>query len=235
MALADPESQLFGRNFDWMYSPAVLLFTDPPDGYAAAALVDIAFLGFEGSLSLDLADRPLDELVPLLSTPHIPFDGLNETGLAIAMAAVDPGDVPVDPDKETIGSLGIMRLVLDKAATVEEAVDLIGAFNINFEGGPPLHYLVADADGNAALVEFHEGEMVVVPSEAGWHQAPTSCTRRSSRPGTPAGATTGCTKPSSRPVESWTSTERWISSARWRSRAPSGPSSTTSATARSIW
>ncbi len=171
VALADPESQLFGRNFDWMYSPAVLLFTDPPDGYAAAALVDIAFLGFEGSLSLDLADRPLDELVPLLSTPHIPFDGLNETGLAIAMAAVDPGDVPVDPDKETIGSLGIMRLVLDKAATVEEAVDLIGAFNINFEGGPPLHYLVADADGNAALVEFHDGEMVVVPSEAGWHQA----------------------------------------------------------------
>ena len=170
-ALADPESRLFGRNFDWSFSPSLVLFTDPPDGHASAALVDIAYLGFAGPLGDDLTARPIDELTALLDAHHIPFDGLNETGLAIAMAAVTPGDVPLDPDKETIGSLGIMRVVLDRAATVDEAIELIGSYNIDFEGGPPLHYLVADADGKAALVEFHEGEMVVVPSENGWHQA----------------------------------------------------------------
>ncbi len=30
---ADAENGLYGRNFDWQYSPALLLFTDPPDGY----------------------------------------------------------------------------------------------------------------------------------------------------------------------------------------------------------
>ncbi len=35
-ALADTKNRLYGRNFDWEYSPALLLFTQPPDGYASA-------------------------------------------------------------------------------------------------------------------------------------------------------------------------------------------------------
>jgi hypothetical protein len=31
-AIGDEEQNLYGRNFDWQFSPAVLLFTDPPDG-----------------------------------------------------------------------------------------------------------------------------------------------------------------------------------------------------------
>lgn len=170
-AFADPESRLFGRNFDWSFSPSLLLYTDPPDGYAAAALVNISYLGFAGQLPDDLTAKPIEELAGLLDAHHIPFDGMNEAGLAIGMAAVTPGEVPTDPDKDTIGSLGIIRVVLDQAATVDEAIELIGSYNIDFEGGPPLHYLIADAGGNAALVEFYQGEMVVVPGENGWHQA----------------------------------------------------------------
>ena len=44
-ALGDVDNMLYGRNFDWDYSPAVLLFTDPPDGYASVSMVDIAYLG----------------------------------------------------------------------------------------------------------------------------------------------------------------------------------------------
>ena len=50
-ALANPDARLYGRNFDWEFSPALLLFTYPPDGYASAAMVDIAYLGFEGAES----------------------------------------------------------------------------------------------------------------------------------------------------------------------------------------
>jgi hypothetical protein len=48
-ALGDPHASLYGRNFDWQFSPAVLLFTDPPDGYASVSMVDIEFLGFKAS------------------------------------------------------------------------------------------------------------------------------------------------------------------------------------------
>jgi len=34
--------RLLARNFDWYDHPALLLFTDPSDGYASAAMVDIS-------------------------------------------------------------------------------------------------------------------------------------------------------------------------------------------------
>jgi hypothetical protein len=173
-ALGDADhafSKLYGRNFDWEYSPAVLLFTDPPDGYASVSMVDIAYFGFGEAKAGNLTDLPLIERQALLYTPFWPFDGMNERGLAVGMAAVPPGDMRPDPDKETMGSLGVIREMLDHASNAEEALTILQSYNIDFEGGPPLHYLIADSSGRALLVEFYEGEIVVIPNETPWHQA----------------------------------------------------------------
>jgi len=88
--------------------------------------------------------------------------------LAIAMAAVDPTDMPVEAGRETSDSSGIIRAVLDRAAPVAEARVIFTHYNIQIEGGPPLHYLIADAAGQAVLIEFYRGEMVVTPNEKPW-------------------------------------------------------------------
>ena len=44
--LLDEDHLLYGRNFDWQYSPAMLLFTDPPDALASVSMLDISYLGF---------------------------------------------------------------------------------------------------------------------------------------------------------------------------------------------
>ncbi len=150
----DEEHRLYGRNFDWQYSPALLLFTDPPDGYASVSMVDMEYLGFSGQSFLNLTDLPLEDIEALLQAPYLPFDGMNEHGLAIGMAAVPDGDMQADPARETRGSLGIIREMLDHARDAEEAVDILMKYNIDFEGGPPLHYLMADAKGKSVLVEF---------------------------------------------------------------------------------
>jgi len=170
-ALGDADNVLYGRNFDWEYSPAVLLFTDPPDGYASVSMVDIAYLGFEGARAGTLTDLPLIERRALLDAPFLPFDGMNERGLAIGMAAVPPGQMRPDPDKETIGSLMVIRVMLDQASTVDEAVAILQAYNVDMEGGPPIHYLIAAPSGRSVLVEFYQGEMVVIPNETPWHLA----------------------------------------------------------------
>ncbi len=170
-AMGDAEHKLYGRNFDWEYSPAVLLFTDPPDGYASVSMVDIAYFGFEGAKAGTVTDLPLIERRALLHTPLWPFDGMNEHGLAVGMAAVPSGDMRPDPNKETMGSLGVIREMLDHASNAEEALAIIQSYNIDFEGGPPLHYLIADSSGHSLLVEFYQGEMVVIPNETPWHLA----------------------------------------------------------------
>lgn len=169
-ALGDADNMLYGRNFDWSHSPAVLLFTDPPDGYASVSMVDITYLGFEGPKAGTLTDLPLIERRTLLDAPSLPFDGMNERGLAIGMAAVPPGNMLPDPNKGTTGSLEVIRKMLDYASNVDEAVAILQSYNITF-ASVPLHYLIADSSGRSVLVEFYQGEMVVIPNKTPWHLA----------------------------------------------------------------
>lgn len=166
-ALGGEENRLYGRNFDWEFSPALLLFTDPPDGYASVSMVDIAYLGFDGA---DLTSHPIKERTGLLDAPFLPFDGMNEMGIAVGMAAVPDGGMLPDPQKETIGELMVIREMLDHAATVDEAVQIAGAYNIDMSE-VPIHYLIADASGEAALVEFYRGEMRVFRNQDLWLHA----------------------------------------------------------------
>jgi hypothetical protein len=176
-ALGDAENRLFGRNFDWRYSPALLLFTGRPaaGGYASVSMVDVAYFGF-GDGVRDLTTLPLADRRALLEAPAWPFDGMNEVGVAVGMAAVPQADERRDPGKPAIGSLSVIRAILDRAGNVDEAVAILRGYNIAWEGGPPLHYLVADRSGRAALVEFYGGEIVVLPNVGPWHAA-TNFTR----------------------------------------------------------
>ena len=169
--LLDEGNSLYGRNFDWEFSPALLLFTDPPDGYASVSMVDIAYFGFDSTTAKKLADLPIEERVSLLETPYLPFDGMNEHGLVIGMAAVPSGDMQPGANKETIGSIGIIRQMLDHARTVDEAVSIMAGYNIEFGGGPPIHYLLADATGKSVLVEYYNGEMHILENEEPWQLA----------------------------------------------------------------
>jgi choloylglycine hydrolase len=144
---------LFGRNFDWDANPAMVLHTDPPDGYASVSIVDISYLGVGRDPSRDRR---------LLDAPLLPFDGMNERGLFVGLAADESATARADPSKPTVGGVRIMRLVLDGAATVDEAVAVFDRYNLDFDGGPPLHYLIADRSGAAAVVEYVDGRMSVV-------------------------------------------------------------------------
>jgi len=173
-ALGEAGDMYYGRNFDWSMSPALLLFTDPPDGFASASMVDLEFIGIRPEASKNLTDLPVAERTALLSAPSMPIDGMNEYGLTVGMAAL-PGDYQdharYDPSKATIGSIGIIRQILDHARDVDEAVELFEQYNIDFRGGPLIHYLIADPGGKAVLIEFYQGEMIVLPNEAPWHLA----------------------------------------------------------------
>ena len=170
-ALADPRTMLYGRNFDWRFSPAVLLFTAAPGTYASVSMVDIEYLGFTEEDARSLADAPLQAREALLDAPFLPFDGMNEKGLVVGMAAVPPGNMSPDPGKPSIDSLTVIREMLDRAATVDQAVAIMQSYNVDMGGGPPIHYLIADATGHAVLVEYYQGQMVVIPNQAPWHAA----------------------------------------------------------------
>jgi hypothetical protein len=133
-------------------------------------MVDLAYF-FDTHAVTRPMELDLNDLSPLLNTPSMPFDGLNEKGLAIGMAAVPESPTPSDPNNKSVGSLGVIRMILDHAATIDEALTIMRGVNILWNGGPQLHYLIADASGKSALVEFVDGEMEVLYNTNPWHQA----------------------------------------------------------------
>ncbi len=169
-ALGDPANRLYGRNFDWEYSPALLLFTHPANGYASVSMVDLAYL-VDVQDAGRLAELPLEQRRGLLDAPSMPFDGMNEAGVVIGMAAVPAGNVARDPTKTTIGSIRVMREVLDHAGSVDDAAAIFQKYNLEWSGGPTMHYLVADRSGQAVLVEFSGTKMVLIRNDTPWHLA----------------------------------------------------------------
>ncbi len=153
---------LFGRNFDFEYAPSLQLYTAPNNGYASVSTVNLAFAGYSRD---NLPDGSFLDRFLTLAAPFLPFDGMNEKGLAIALLAVPEAEVPYNPDKITLNTTTAIRLVLDKAATVEEAIEWLRQYNIYFSGGIECHYLIADASGHSVIVEYVNHELCVVEAE----------------------------------------------------------------------
>ncbi|GAA4451058.1 carcinine hydrolase/isopenicillin-N N-acyltransferase family protein [Phytohabitans houttuyneae] len=165
LAAGDAARPVLGRNFDWDHNPALVLVSRPPDAYDSISLVDLSYLGFDHPRLAKLDDAAAKRDLLLAST--LPFDGVNEHGLAVGMAQVD-GQAEVRPGAREVGSLAVIRLALDTARTVDEAVRVFETYTINWSGGPSMHYLVADAEGDSAVIEFATGTMTVTRGDGKW-------------------------------------------------------------------
>jgi hypothetical protein len=160
------ENKVYGRNRDMLQqNTALLLFTDPPDGYASVSLVDLNQFGADPGD--DLRSFSLWNRLNLLAAPLLPTEGMNEYGLTIAKADVPIYAMPHDPSKEPMFFRTAMRVVLDHAKTTREAIELLEQYNISF-GSSGGHFLIADPSGDSAVVEFYDNKMQVIRNPDPW-------------------------------------------------------------------
>ena len=152
---------LFGRNFDWSHRASLLLYTTPPNAHASLSMVDLHYVDFADDVSLEELRGQRDRVAQ--RAPYVPFDGVNEEGVAIGLMAVPTAQAPFDPTRASLYDLALIRLVLDYADDANHAVELLRSCNYRVTS-PPVHFLIADRTGRSALVEYVEGEMKVVRS-----------------------------------------------------------------------
>lgn len=161
-AVNEKGQRIFARNFDFDPAPALLLEADPSDGYASVSIANLAFAGYSG----DYLPAPFTFSSFLtLAAPYLPFDGMNEKGVAMALLAVPHAEPPATQDKVMLNTTTMIRLVLDRAQSVEEALALIKEHSLYFSGGVECHYLVSDAAGDSAIVEFLDNDIKITRIE----------------------------------------------------------------------
>lgn len=89
---------------------------------------------------------------------EFPMDGMNEAGLVIALMWLDGTVYPRD-DRPALRVLEWIQYGLDNYGSVSEMLAQVEQVRIT--GGTPLHYLIADASGDAATIEYLDGELVL--------------------------------------------------------------------------
>lgn len=146
---------IFARNMDCGCAIPMLIRLNEGNSYKSLALLNMAELDWDENTYETLeTDAKLT-----LAAPYSPSDGINEYGLAVAIMtdaqAVYPGNHKITLFDETLP-----RLILNSARTVDEAIRFAENYSL-FYCVAPLHYMVADATGNSAIIEFVDGKMAV--------------------------------------------------------------------------
>ena len=157
----NPEGErLFGRNFDWNTCEALVMEAHPENGYASISTVNMDFIrqgaGGIGQLFLNDEARRIGAL-------YAPLDGMNEKGLAVAVNMIqDSAVISQDRGKPDLTTTTAVRLLLDKAASVEEGLELLERYDLHGSMGMMVHFALADRSGRSVAVEYIGNEMRVI-------------------------------------------------------------------------
>ena len=151
-AKADGSGFWYGRNYDYFKNPTMVTVSRPKKGYASIACSDMSHFGY----SLEKLPDSFMSRLSCLAAIYAPVDGINEKGLCTSIMALPKQASQQDTPKHDVGTTIIMRLWLDRCATVDEALALLETVDVRHDAavGSGYHYMVADAAGGCAVVEF---------------------------------------------------------------------------------
>ncbi len=172
MSISDPEigcssftaksesgDVLFGRNYDFSKTNTCIVFTEAQEGrHATISTVDLQFLGMDVEQNVE----GLMNKITCLAAPYAPLDGINDAGVSCGIyMTYQGGDETVSTDQNTdkpdFTSTTLLRLILDYADNVQEAVEIVSSYDLHDSAKTSYHYMVADASGKSAILEWVAG------------------------------------------------------------------------------
>ncbi len=154
-----------GRNYDFRNNTsAMLVYCAPKDGYKS-----VAFAALD-NVSANVPDESMKKKLASLTAPFICLDGMNEKGVCIAVLTLDSEPVHHNTGKPIVFTTLAIRIVLDRAATTEEAVELLRGYDMFASSGRDYHFYITDANGDGRVVEYdcesEARELVATPINA---------------------------------------------------------------------
>jgi hypothetical protein len=158
-AVTPEGDKLFGRNYDFAKTNTCIVFTEASEGrHATISTVDLQFLGIDENSDVS---GLMDKII-CLAAPYAPLDGINDAGVSCGIYMSYQGGAKTMPtaqntDKPDFTSTTLLRLILDYADNVDEAVEIARAYDLHDSAGTSYHYMVADASGRSVILEWVSG------------------------------------------------------------------------------
>lgn len=169
-AAATENSVIMGRNWDNQNVGSIIVsLYHPPTGYSSISFSRAIEMGFP--LNVDLEGFKSNELGnKLLLAPFYAMDGINEHGLAVAVAGVNDTTVKPKSGKELVFISFLIRKILDQTKTIEEAVNLVEKYvpflldKNSLQG----HLLIVDSSGKSVILEYVQDQWKKIYPDKSW-------------------------------------------------------------------
>lgn len=146
------DTVLFGRNYDFEIGDGRLM-------------VNAAGLEKRGSLDGGPAWRARYGSVTFNQFGRgYPMGGMNEAGLVVELMWLNDAVYPGRDARTPLGVLEWIQYQLDTAGSVADVI--ASDARVRIQGQVPLHYLISDATGAAATIEYLEGRLVALTGDA---------------------------------------------------------------------
>ncbi len=151
----DSINLIFGRNFDWDIGSGMIVinkkglqkqaFVQPPN-------VPVKWISKYGSITFNQIGV------------DAPMGGMNEKGLVIAQMGLFESKFPEKIEKEVVGELEWIQYQLDNSATLTEVIENNKKIQI-LPIAVPVHYMICDGKGNIGIIEYLNGELVIMQGD----------------------------------------------------------------------
>lgn len=148
---------ILARNYDFDPTSSAIISTNPSESMRSFSTVDLSFIDLDTSKD----EYGLVDKAKMIANAYAPLDGINEAGLAVGIFMTYQGEETTATDQNTtrddLTSTTMIRLILDKATTVSEAVELVKEYDLHDSANTSFHYMIADATGKSAVLEWVYG------------------------------------------------------------------------------
>jgi penicillin V acylase-like amidase (Ntn superfamily) len=145
---------ILGKNYDWHLERGLVIISKR--GVSKTALEDrkmdpgpfARWTSRYGSLTFNQYGREL------------PMGGINEAGLVVELMSLGATKYPAPDSRPALGCLQWIQYQLDNFSKVEQVIASDLQVRIHPDEGSGIHFLVVDKEGNCAVIEFLDGELV---------------------------------------------------------------------------
>ena len=136
--------------------PILMVTAKPENGYKSWNIIDMSDVGMKSRQEIDAW---YNNSFQTIAATYCVSEGINSELFSASLISCPVAECD-DTSLINITPFMAVRLMLDRAATVESAIDLLSGYDIDFSTGP-YHFFISERYGNSAIIEYIDGKMSV--------------------------------------------------------------------------
>ena len=148
---------LLARNYDYpATNTCIVKVKGNKKRHASISTVDLSFLGIPYKKDMDSFVTKVFSITAV----YCPLDGINDAGVSCGVLETGQGpgagSIPTNQntDKPDITTAPFIRMILDYADSLEEAVEMAQSYDMHDSNRASFHFIVADKTGRSAILEW---------------------------------------------------------------------------------